>query len=90
MKLTKEFLTANRNEIIEIAQDLMRTNGFEYVSLKEVLVMFSETATDEYTLTEEMEYVIDQLKAENNKRALVANDKIDAFRAKARGSKWSK
>lgn len=90
MKLTKEFLTANRNEIIEIAQDLMRQNGFEYVSLKEVLVMFSETATDEYTLTEEMEYVIDQLKAENNKKALVANDKIDAFRAEARGSKWSK
>lgn len=90
MKLTKEFLTANRNEIIEIAQDLMRTNGFEYVSLKEVLVMFSETATDEYSLTEEMEYVIDALKAENNKRALVSNDKIDAFRAEARGSKWSK
>ena len=90
MKLTKEFLTANRNEIIEIAQDLMTTNGFEYVSLKEVLVMFSETATDEYSLTEEMEYVIDQLKAENNKRALVANDKIDDFREEARGSKWSK
>ena len=90
MKLTKEFLTANRNEIIEIAKDLMRTNGFEYVSLKEVLVMFSETATDEYTLTEEMEYVIDQLKAENNKRALVSQDNIDAFRAEARGSKWSK
>lgn len=90
MKLTKEFLTANRDEIIEIAQDLMRTNGFEYVSLKEVLVMFSETATDEYSLTEEMEYVIDALKAENNKRALVANDKIDAFRAESRGSKWSK
>jgi len=89
-KLTNEFLTANRNEIIEIAQDLMRQNGFEYVSLKEVLVMFSETATDEYTLTEEMEYVINQLKAENNKKALVANDKIDAFRAEARGSKWSK
>jgi hypothetical protein len=90
MKLTKEFLTANRKEIIEIAQNLMRTNGFEYVSLKEVLVKFSETATDEYSLTEEMEYVIDALKAENNKRALVANEKIDAFRAEARGSKWSK
>jgi hypothetical protein len=90
MKLTKEILTANRNEIIEIAQEQMRQNGFEYVTLKEVLVMFSETATDEYTLAEEMEYVIYQLKAENNKRALVSQDNIDAFRAKARGSKWSK
>lgn len=76
MKLTKEFLTANRNEIIEIAQDLMRENGFEYVSLKEVLVMFAETATDEYTLLEEMEYVIDQLKSKNNAYHIVAAEKI--------------
>ena len=75
-KLTNEFLTANRNEIIEIAQDLMRQNGFEYVSLKEVLVMFSETATDEYTLTEEMEWVIDQLKSKNNASHIVAAEKI--------------
>jgi biotin synthase-related radical SAM superfamily protein len=76
MKLTKDFLTANRNEIIEIAQDLMRQNGFEYVSLKEVLVMFSETATDEYTLLEEMEWVVDQLKSKNNASHLVAFQKI--------------
>ena len=76
MKLTKDFLTANRNEIIEIAQDLMRQNGFEYVSLKEVLVMFSETATDEYTLLEEMEWVVDQLKSKNNASHLVASQKI--------------
>jgi hypothetical protein len=76
MKLTKEFLTANRNEIIEIAQDLMRLNGFEYVSLKEVLVLFSETATDKFTLLEEMEYVIDQLKSKNNASYIVASEKI--------------
>jgi hypothetical protein len=76
MKLTKEFLTANRNEIIEIAQDLMRQNGFEYVSLKEVLVMFAETATDNYTLLEEMEWVIDQLKSKNNASHIVASEKI--------------
>jgi len=76
MKLTKEFLTANKNEIIEIAQDLMRENGFEYVSLKEVLVMFSETATDQYTLLEEMEWVIDQLKSKNNASHIVAAEKI--------------
>lgn len=75
-KLTNEFLTANRNEIIEIAQDLMRQNGFEYVSLKEVLVMFSETATDEYTLLEEMEWVIDQLKSKNNASHIMASEKI--------------
>ena len=76
MKLTKEFLTSNRNEIIEIAQDLMRQNGFEYISLKEVLVMFSETATNEYTLLEEMEWVIDQLKSKNNASHIVAVEKI--------------
>ena len=76
MKLTKEFLTSNRNEIIEIAQDLMRENGFEYVSLKEVLVMFSETSTDEYTLLEEMEWVISQLKSKNNTSHLISSEKI--------------
>lgn len=88
MKLTKEFLTDNRNEIIEMAQDLMR--GLEYITLKEVLVMFAETATDDFTLLEEMEFVIGQLKAENTKRSLVAQDKINSFRAEARGSKWAK
>jgi uncharacterized protein (UPF0332 family) len=76
MKLTKEFLTANRNEIIEIAQEQMRENGFEYVSLKEVLVMFSETATDEYSLAEEMDYVIGQLKSKNNASHIVSAEKI--------------
>ena len=76
MKLTKEFLTANRNEIIETAQDLMTENGFVYISLKEVLVMFSETATDDYTLLDEMQWVIDQLKSKNNASHLVAAEKI--------------
>ena len=75
-KLTNEFLTANRNEIIEVAQDLMRTNGFEYVSLKEVLVMFKEDSTDDYTIEENMEWVIDQLKAKNNASHIVASEKI--------------
>lgn len=88
---TKEtFLSENRNEIIEIAQYQMRENGFEYVSLKEVLTMYKDTFDMTMTISEEMEYAIDQLKAENNKIALVANDKIDAFRAESRGSKWSK
>ena len=90
MKLTNEFLTANRNEIIEIAETQMREAGLVYITLKEVLVSFKETATDEYSLEDEMLYVIDLMKAENNKRSLVAQDEIDAFRAKARGSKWSK
>jgi hypothetical protein len=76
MKLSEDFLTANRNEIIEIAQELMIENGFEYISLKEVLVMFSKTATDEYTLLEEMEWVIGQLKSKNNASHLVASEKI--------------
>jgi len=88
---TKEtFLSENRNEIIEIAQEQMRANGFEYVTLKEVLTMYKDTFDMTCTISEEIEYVIDRLKAENNKRALVASDKIDAFRAEARGSKWSK
>lgn len=89
MKLTKEFLTANRNDIIEIAQEQMSDNGFEYISLKEVLVMFAETATDKFTLSEEMDYVINALKAENHKRWLVAQDEINTFRTRARGSKWA-
>ena len=76
MKLTKEFLTANRNEIIEIAQDLMRVNGFVYVSLKEVLVMFSETASDEFSLVDEMDYVIGKLKSKNNAYHIIAAEKI--------------
>lgn len=76
MKLTKEFLTANRNEIIEIAQDLMRENGFQYVTLKEVLVMFADTATDEYTLLDEMQYVIDTLAKKNKARHIEASEKI--------------
>mgnify|MGYP003657471060 CR=1 FL=1 len=76
MKLTKDFLTANRNEIIEIAKDLMEQNGFEYVTLKDVLIMFSETATDGYTLLDEMQWVIDQLKSKNNASYLVAAEKI--------------
>jgi len=88
---TKEtFLSENRNEIIEIAQEKMRENGFEYVTLKEVLTMYKDTFDMTCTISEEIEYVIDRLKAENNKRHLVAQDEIDAFRAKARGSKWSK
>ena len=88
---TKEtFLSENRNEIIEIAQEQMRENGFEYVTLKEVLTLYKDTFDMTCTISEEIEYVIDRLKAENNKRALVANDKIDAFRAEARGSKWVK
>jgi len=88
---TKEtFLSENRNEIIEIAQNQRRENGFEYVTLKEVLTMYKDTFDMTMTISEEMEYVIDRLKDENNKRALVANDKIDAFRAEARGSKWYK
>lgn len=75
-KLTNEFLTANRNEIIEVAQDLMRQNGFEYVSLKEVLVMFKEDSTDDYTIEENMEWVIDQLKSKNNAYYIVAAEKI--------------
>ena len=76
MKLTNEFLTANRNEIIEVANYQMRTNGFEYVSLKEVLVMFKEDSTDDYTIEENMEWVIDQLKAKNNASHIVASEKI--------------
>ena len=51
--------------------------------------MFAETATDKFTLSEEMDYVINALKAENHKRWLVAQDEINTFRAKARGSKWA-
>lgn len=76
MKLTNEFLTANRNEIIEVANSQMRANGFEYVSLKEVLVMFKEDSTDDYTIEENMEWVIDQLKAKNNASHVIASEKI--------------
>jgi len=88
---TKEtFLSENRSEIIEIAQEQMKSNGFEFVTLKEVLTMYKDTFDMTMTISDVMEYVIDRLKAENNKRALEANEKIDAFRAEARGSKWSK
>lgn len=75
-KLTNEFLTANRNEIIEVANSQMRVSGFEYVSLKEVLVMFKEDSTDDYTIEENMEWVIDQLKAKNNASHIIASEKI--------------
>lgn len=75
-KLTNEFLTANRNEIIEVANSQIRANGFEYVSLKEVLVMFKEDSTDDYTIEENMEWVIDQLKSKNNASHIVASEKI--------------
>jgi len=78
MKLTQEFLTENRNEIIEVAQSQMRASGFEYVSLKEVLVMFKEDSTDDYTISENMEWCIDQLKAKNNASFLVASEKTQA------------
>lgn len=76
MKLSQDFLTENRNEIIEIAQEQMRENGFEYVTLKEVLVIFKETATDDCTISENMEYVIDQLKAKNNSVHNISAEKI--------------
>jgi hypothetical protein len=38
--------------------------------------MFAETATDNYTLLEEMEWVIDQLKSKNNASHIVASEKI--------------
>jgi len=76
MKLSQDFLTANRNEIIEVAQSQMRENGFEYVSLKEVLVMFKEDSTDDYSISENMEWCIDQLKAKNNASHIVASEKI--------------
>jgi excinuclease UvrABC ATPase subunit len=90
MKTKENFLSENRNEIIEIAQEQMRQNGFEYVTLKEVLTMYKDTFDMTMTISDDIEYVIDRLKSENNKRYLISKDNIDAFRSQARGSKWSK
>jgi acyl-[acyl carrier protein]--UDP-N-acetylglucosamine O-acyltransferase len=90
MSTKENFLAANRNEIIEIAENQMRNAGFEYVSLKEVLTMYKDTFDMTMTISEEMEFVIDQLKAENKKRRLVSENNIDSFRAAARGQKWAK
>lgn len=90
MKTKEDFLSENRNEIIEIAQEQMRINGFEYVTLKEVLTMYKDTFDMTMTISEEMEYVIDVLKAENSKRHSMHVSNIEDFREKARGSKWSK
>jgi acyl-[acyl carrier protein]--UDP-N-acetylglucosamine O-acyltransferase len=74
---TKEtFLSENRNEIIEIAQEQMRENGFEYVTLKEVLTMYKDTFDMTMTISEEMEYVIDRLKSKNNASYIVSAEKI--------------
>lgn len=90
MKTKEDFLSENRNEIIEIAQEQMRINGFEYVTLKEVLTMYKDTFDMTMTISEEMEYVIDVLKAENSKRHSMHVSNIEDLREKARGSKWSK
>ena len=76
MTTKDNFLSENRNEIIEIAQQQMRENGFEYVTLKEVLTMYKETFDMTCTISEEMEYVIDQLKSKNNASHNVASEKI--------------
>lgn len=90
MTLTNDFLTANRNEIIEVANEQMTTACFFYVTLKEVLINFKETATDDYSISENMEWSIYEMAKIEKSRALVAQDNIDAVRMAARGSKWSK
>jgi excinuclease UvrABC ATPase subunit len=88
--ITKEkFLKENREAIIEIAQEQMRANGFNYVTLKEVLTMYKDTFDMSFSIADEIEYVIDRLRNENSKRHQVAREEIDAYRAKARGSKWN-
>jgi len=90
MTLTQDFLTANRNEIIETANEQMTAACFFYVTLKEVLVNFKETATDDYSISENMEWSISEMAKIEKQRSLVAQDNIDAVRNAARGSKWSK
>ena len=90
MTLTQDFLTANRNEIIEVANEQMTAASFFYVTLKEVLVNFKETATDDYSISENMEWSISEMAKIEKQRSLVAQDNIDAIRNAARGSKWSK
>lgn len=90
MTLTQDFLTANRNEIIETANDQMTAACFFYVALKEVLLNFQKTATDDYSISENMEWSISEMAKIEKQRSLVAQDNIDAVRNAARGSKWSK
>ena len=88
--LTNDFLTENRSEIIEVAQEQMNDNNFKYVTLKEVLVNFKETATDDYSISENMEWSISEMAKIEKQRSLLAQDNIDKIRMEARGSKWSK
>lgn len=90
MALTQDFLTANRNEIIEIANEQMTVACFFYVTLKEVLVNFKETATDDYSISENMEWSISEMAKIEKQRSLAAQDNIDSVRSAAMGSKWSK
>lgn len=90
MTLTQDFLTANRNEIIEIATAQMAEACFFYVTLKDVLVNFKETATDDYSISDNMEWSISEMAKIEKQRSLVAQDSIEATRMAARGSKWSK
>lgn len=89
MTTLDNFLAANREEIIEVAQEKMRDAGFEYVTLKEVLVMYKDACDMIYPIADTLDHVIEELKAENNKRFNLSVDRINAFRAKARGSKWN-
>jgi hypothetical protein len=90
MTLTQEFLAANRNEIIEVANEQMTAACFFYVTLKEVLVNFKETATDDCSISENMEWSISEMSKIEKQRCLVAQDSIDAVREVARGSKWGR
>ena len=90
MTTLDNFLATNREEIIEMAQEKMRDAGFEYVTLKEVLVKYKDICDMIYPISDTLDHVIEELKAENNKIYNLSVERIDEFRTAARGSKWSK
>jgi len=82
---TAEFLRVNRIEIIEIAQEMMAEKNFVYVTLKEVLVSFKDTMTMDYSISENMEWAIDQMAKIENERFVFAKENISIQSRKNQG-----
>ena len=89
---TAEFLIANREEIISDIKYFMEDNNIVYLTLSEVMIIFKskieEKGTDKWGVANQATII--EMKEIEKQRWLVAQYEIDTFRAKARGSKWSK
>lgn len=75
---TQEFLTANRNEIIEDCTRFISEKNIIYVSLKEVMVMFKSTIEEKGVEKWGAANVVTMINMENleKERAINATERI--------------